>query len=186
METDRQNAALEEISALYRALDRALEIDTGSVRLTLSTRMVRQYGVCCFRAEKPVEIRLAAFLLDEPEQLRQTALHEYAHAAAALLSGKRHGHDALWKALCVRVGCRPERLSQPCPAAKRRAQEYQSARAGAPRYLVTCTGCGAVSRYTRRGKVVQALEMRPGMTGCICKRCGTRHFTLEVQRGNEA
>ena len=186
METDRQTAALENIHALYRELDRALKIDTSGVRLALSTRMVRQYGVCCFRAEKPAEIRLAAFLLDEPEQLRQTALHEYAHAAAALLTGKRHGHDALWKALCVRIGCRPERLSAPCPAAERRAQEYQSARAGAPRYLVTCTGCGAVSRYTRRGKVVQALEKHPETTGCVCKRCGGRRFILEVQRGNEA
>ena len=89
--------ALETVRAEYDRLDRMLGIDTSGVRLTRSARMVRQYGVCCFRGEKPTEIRIAAFLLEEPEQLRQTALHEYAHAAAALLTGRRHGHDAVWK-----------------------------------------------------------------------------------------
>ena len=130
---------LEAVRAEYDRLDRILGIDTSGILLSCSARMVRQYGVCCFCGDRPAKIRLAAFLLDEPEQLHKTALHEYAHAAAALLTGRRHGHDAVWKAICLRIGCAPERLSEPCACSfcsstQRRAPAYAgSAAAGALR-----------------------------------------------------
>ncbi len=173
---------LEAVRAEYDRLDRMLGIDTSGILLSCSARMVRQYGVCCFCGDRPAKIRLAAFLLDEPEQLRKTALHEYAHAAAALLTGRRHGHDAVWKAICLRIGCAPERLSEPCAAARRRAEEYEKGRAGAPVWLVVCRGCGAVSRYRRRGKVVQLLQQHPTTSACVCRQCGGRSFALCRQK----
>lgn len=173
---------LEAVRAEYDRLDRMLGIDTSGILLSCSARMVRQYGVCCFCGDRPAKIRLAAFLLDEPEQLRKTALHEYAHAAAALLTGRRHGHDAVWKAVCLRIGCAPERLSEPCEAARRRAEEYEEGRAGAPVWLVVCRGCGAVSRYRRRGKVVQLLQQHPTTSACVCRQCGGRSFALCRQK----
>lgn len=174
--------ALETVRAEYDRLDRILGIDTSGILLSCSARMVRQYGVCCFCGDRPAKIRLAAFLLDEPEQLRKTALHEYAHAAAALLTGRRHGHDAVWKAVCLRIGCAPERLSEPCAAARRRAEEYEKGRAGTPVWLVVCRGCGAVSRYRRRGKVVQLLQQHPTTSACVCRQCGGRSFALCRQK----
>lgn len=174
--------ALETVRAEYDRLDRILGIDTSGILLSCSARMVRQYGVCCFCGDRPAKIRLAAFLLDEPEQLHKTALHEYAHAAAALLTGRRHGHDAVWKAVCLRIGCAPERLSEPCEAARRRAEEYEEGRAGAPVWLVVCRGCGAVSRYRRRGKVVQLLQQHPTTSACVCRQCGGRSFALCRQK----
>lgn len=173
---------LEAVRAEYGRLDRMLGIDTSGILLSCSARMVRQYGVCCFCGDRPAKIRLAAFLLDEPEQLHKTALHEYAHAAAALLTGRRHGHDAVWKAICLRIGCAPERLSEPCAAARRRAEEYEKSRAGAPVWLVVCRGCGAVSRYRRRGKVVQLLQQHPTTSACVCRQCGGRSFALCRQK----
>lgn len=173
---------LEAVRAEYDRLDRMLGIDTSGILLSCSARMVRQYGVCCFCGDRPAKIRLAAFLLDEPEQLHKTALHEYAHAAAALLTGRRHGHDAVWKAVCLRIGCAPERLSEPCAAARRRAEEYEKDRAGAPVWLVVCRGCGAVSRYRRRGKVVQLLQQHPMTSACVCRQCGGRSFALCRQK----
>lgn len=173
---------LETVRAEYDRLDRMLGIDTSGILLSCSARMVRQYGVCCFCGDRPAKIRLAAFLLDEPEQLHKTALHEYAHAAAALLTGRRHGHDAVWKAVCLRIGCAPERLSEPCAAARRRAEEYEKDRAGAPVWLVVCRGCGAVSRYRRRGKVVQLLQQHPMTSACVCRQCGGRSFALCRQK----
>lgn len=174
--------ALEAVRAEYDRLDRMLGIDTSGILLSCSARMVRQYGVCCFCGDRPAKIRLAAFLLDEPEQLHKTALHEYAHAAAALLTGRRHGHDAVWKAICLRIGCAPERLSEPYAAARRRAEEYEKGRAGAPVWLVVCRGCGAVSRYRRRGKVVQLLQQHPTTSACVCRQCGGRSFALCRQK----
>ena len=103
-----------------------------------------------------------------------TARHEYAHAAAALLTGKRHGHDAVWKGICVRICCKPERLAEATAA-----QEAKNAGRG---YLVRCETCGAESRYLRRGVVVRSIEQ--GHQDCRCRRCGGRTFTLERMRSD--
>ena len=102
---------LEEIREEYDRLDRYLGIDTRLIRLSFSKKMRRQHGVCCFRGDRPTEIRLADFLRADDDAMLDTARHEYAHAAAALLTGRRHGHDAVWKDICVRIGCKPERLA---------------------------------------------------------------------------
>ena len=50
-------------------------------------------------------------------------------------------------------------------------------------YVVTCLGCGAESRYLRRGKVVQALEEKRGQIRC--RRCGGKKFRLEKRYEQE-
>jgi len=42
-----------------------------------------------------------------PEGMRDTVLHEIAHA----LAGTDHGHDSTWRAICRRIGAKPERLA---------------------------------------------------------------------------
>ena len=123
---------------------------------------------------RPTEIRLADFLRADDEAMLDTARHEYAHAAAALLTGQRHGHDALWKSLCVRIGCRPERLAEQAAA--------QAAKNAGCGYLVRCKTCGAESCYLRRGAVVRSIAQ--GRQDCRCRRCGGRTFTLERMRAD--
>ena len=163
---------LEEIREEYDRLDRYLGIDTRTIRLSFSKRMRRQHGVCCFRGDRPTEIRLADFLRTDDAAMLETARHEYAHAAAALLTGRRHGHDAVWKRICETIGCRPERLAEATAA-----QEAENAGRG---YLVCCETCGAQSRYLRRGAVVRSLEA--GEQSCRCRRCGGRRFRVERMR----
>ena len=158
-----------ELRKEYDRLDRCLGIDTAALRLRFSKRMQRQHGVCCFEGSRPVEIRLADFLRGDEAACLDTARHEYAHAAAALLTGRRHGHDAVWKAICVKIGCCPERL-----AAETAAQAAKNAGHG---YLVCCKTCGAQSRYLRRGAVVQSIEQ--GRQDCRCRCCGGKTFTLK-------
>ena len=166
---------LQELREEYDRLDRYLGLDTSGLRLRFSKRMQRQHGVCCFRGDLPVEIRLADFLRGDDVAFLETARHEYAHAAAALLTGKRHGHDKLWKALCVRIGCRPERLAEPTIE-----QTFRAAGSG---YLVRCETCGAQSRYLRRGAVIRSLER--GNANCRCRRCGGQNFSMERIGSNE-
>ena len=146
---------LEQVRAEYRRLDRLLGIDTSGIPVRFSKRMTRQYGVCTFLKNRPQEIRLADFLRQEDAVFWDTARHEYAHAAAALLTGKRHGHDEVWRAVCRRIGCPEDRLAPQCAAAEENRKCIAAARGV---HVVTCLGCGAESRYLRRGKVVQALE----------------------------
>lgn len=165
---------VEQVQAEYRRLDRLLGIDTAFVSVRFSKRMTRQYGVCTFLKNTPQEIRLADFLRQEDAAFWDTARHEYAHAAVAVLTGKRHGHDAAWKSVCRTIGCAPERLAPQCPAAEQNRNRIAAARGI---YVVTCLGCGAESRYLKRGTVVQALEEKRG--GIRCRRCGGRKFRLE-------
>ena len=154
---------LAQVQAEYRRLDRLLGIDTSRVAVSFSRRMMRQYGVCTFVKNRPQEIRLADFLRREDQVFWDTARHEYAHAAAAILTGKRHGHDEAWKAVCRKIGCPPERLAPSCGAAVENRRRIESVRGV---YVVTCLGCGAESRYLRRGTVVQALEEKRGGIRC--------------------
>jgi len=64
------------------------------------------------RTRKIVEtksIKLSRHLvrLNDEDEVRDTILHEIAHAIA----GIEHGHDATWKAVCRRIGARPQRLA---------------------------------------------------------------------------
>ncbi len=174
---------LAQVQAEYRRLDRLLGIDTSCVAVSFSKRMTRQYGVCTFVKNRPQEIRLADFLRQEDQAFWDTARHEYAHAAVAILTGKRHGHDEAWRAVCRKIGCPPERLAPSCDAADENRRRIEAVRGV---YVVTCLGCGAQSRYLRRGPVVQALEEQRG--GIRCRRCGGRKFSLEKryepQEGN--
>ena len=87
----------------------------------------RRFGVCNYTLK---EIRLSAPLtkINDETQVRDTILHEIAHA---LTPG--HGHDSVWKAKCVEIGCRPERCY---------TEENTTVIAG--KYRAVCGGCGQV------------------------------------------
>ena len=165
---------LSEVRAEYDRLDRLLGIDTRSIELKISSRAVRQLG--SFRAPRSGRggklcITLSALILDDDAQFWDTVRHEYAHAAVYLLHpGENHGHDAVWRAMCRRVGCSGKRLAPDRgeAAARRRAQA---------KYLIRCKSCGAESLYLRRGRAVELLLC--GRGGELrCRRCGKNSFEL--------
>ncbi len=170
--------SLEEVRAEYDRLDRIVGVDSSGVELRISKRAVRQLG--SFRApsgrgaKTPPRITLSALIFDDDAQFWDTVRHEYAHAAVWLLRpGEKHGHDRLWKEMCRRVGCSPRRLAPE----DGRAAELRQERV---RYLVRCEGCGAESRYMRRGKTVELLLRGRGKS-LRCRICGGNRFTLYVR-----
>lgn len=54
-------------------------------------------------------IKLSRYLvaLNEEDEVRDTILHEIAHAIAGL----KNGHNHAWKRVCRQIGARPERLA---------------------------------------------------------------------------
>src|SRR5688572_16549717 len=64
----------------------------------------RRFGSCRYRAKVVTLSRHLTFLNDEP-QVRDTILHEIAHA----LAGHAAGHGDEWKRMCVTVGANPRR-----------------------------------------------------------------------------
>lgn len=65
----------------------------------------RTYGVFRF---SPSEIELAPWLQNDLKKLRDTFLHEVAHAVCFFSGAKREGHGAEWKEVARRLGATPK------------------------------------------------------------------------------
>lgn len=118
-------------------------------------RRRRDMGLCL---EGPRLIQLSVHFarLNGDELVRDTLLHEIAHA----LVGTAHGHDAVWKAKCVELGARPERVS------------YEAAMPDG-RWQALCGGCGLVHHRHRRPKHLR---------GWWCRHCGPERGRLTWRR----
>lgn len=100
-------------TGMLRDLFHQLNVDRFDARLPtiplrLSRRMTRSLGTIRYGPEDVIEIAISADLLlpANHAQLRDTLLHEMAHAEAWLLHGHR-GHGRPWRRIAERVGCTP-------------------------------------------------------------------------------
>jgi len=114
--------------ALARELLTAHGLTGWSFRLN---RSKVNLGLCRY-GQRTIE--LSAFFVEEnsDEAIRDTLLHEIAHA----LAGRAAGHGPLWRAMCLRVGAKPERLSF-------------EAEMPAGRWQAVCGNCGTTSTAAR-------------------------------------
>jgi SprT protein len=115
-------------------------------------RSKRQMG-CCQYGPKVIELSRHFVERNTSDLIRDTLLHEIAHA----LVGPGHGHDVVWKAMCLRVGAKPERLSNEPDMPQGRWQAI-------------CEGCGMRHHKYRRPK---------RMKGWYCCRCGPHRGALK-------
>ncbi|KAK4310369.1 hypothetical protein Pmani_018062 [Petrolisthes manimaculis] len=74
-----------------------------------NNRMTKTAGFCYYQIDrsKPcgrnARIELATKVIDSPERLRDTLIHELCHAASWIISGYKAGHGPLWKAWASRA-----------------------------------------------------------------------------------
>ena len=166
---------VQDIKTEFLELDKLLGINTSNIEIVFSKRTVKRHGSCqCVRGAdgkwRPVKIMIAEFLLTDYDAFWDTVRHEYAHAAAALLTGKNCGHNAVWKGICCKIGCSGNVRAESTAASRQRARD-------AAKYAVTCLGCGEVSLYMRKTELIKRLE-RGGPSGVICTVCGGKKFKL--------
>lgn len=100
---------------------------------------------------KTISLSKTLTSMNDEEVVRDVILHEIAHA----LAGLRNGHNHVWKAACIKIGAKPERL-------------INAGEANFPKekWELLCTCCDRVLRRTHRRMNKHRLMVR------YCKRCG--------------
>ncbi len=91
-----------------RALATSLLQAHGLTDWTFAFDRARRRLGSCQPQRKRITLSAPLTHLNDPQVVRDTLLHEIAHA---LTPGD--GHGARWRATCLRIGARPERLAAP-------------------------------------------------------------------------
>ena len=122
----------------------------------------RRAGVCRF-GDRVIGLSAPLTRMHEPEEVRDTVLHEIAHA----LVGPAHAHDRLWRDTAQRIGCSGSRCvpeASPrivgawlgvCPAGHVKDRHRR------PERVMSCAQCRAVFspehvfEWTYRGRPAQ-------------------------------
>lgn len=118
-------------------------------------RRKRSLGVCYYE-RKRIELSTHYVPRNDDASIRDTVLHEIAHA----LAGRKAGHGAAWKAVCLAIGATPER----CDA---------GAVMPAGRWRARCPSCQR--EYSR--------HRRPRRnTSYACRKCGRERGPIRFER----
>ena len=118
-------------------------------------RRRRALGICHFD-DRRIELSSLFVTANDEAAVRDTLLHEIAHA----LAGPAAGHGPAWKKICVKIGATPERLDT---------------QASMPRgvWRATCAGCGHEHHRHRRP---------PKGASYYCRSCGSERGALTFAR----
>jgi predicted SprT family Zn-dependent metalloprotease len=96
----------------------------------------RRLGVCKFR-ERRIEVTFFHAMTDVESEVKDTILHEIAHA----LAGARAGHGPQWQRMAIQVGAKPVRCAGKGVAA------YTNL---VGRYRATCPECSKAFYFARK------------------------------------
>ncbi|MDE0262000.1 MAG: SprT-like domain-containing protein [Bryobacterales bacterium] len=113
----------------------------------------KRAGACTFNT-KVISLSRFYCIKASDAQIRDTILHEIAHA----LAGPKHNHDATWKRIARAIGCTADRC--------------HTVDFAPPKYIASCPRCGWHQKKNRR------------LRGGACRTCGQlvtyRRFTQQV------
>ena len=101
-----------------------------------------RYGVCrwhggFFPTCKSIELARQFVLLNDEPKIKNTILHEIAHA----LVGPGNGHNRKWRLKAMEIGCTAQRCTESAEKVK-------------GRYKAVCPNCGATYYKYRKGRRV--------------------------------
>lgn len=97
----------------------------------------RRFG-CCNHTHKIISLSRELTILNSEARVKNTLLHEIAHA----LVGSGHGHDHVWRAKAIEIGCDGERC-----------YSSEHVNAAESKYKAVCQGCGREYRRHRKPKM---------------------------------
>lgn len=109
----------------------------------------RRFGVCRYR-RKVVGLSKELTLLNDENHVKNTILHEIAHA----LVGPGHGHDEVWRMKAIEIGCDGKRCYDGDIVSKPESK-----------YIAVCPNCNHTHEKHRN---------RIGNNQQSCGKCDTR------------
>lgn len=133
-----------------RLLARQLMIEHGLGEWEFRYDHARRRFGCCFYKRKLITLSRPLTLLNDDRQVRDTILHEIAHA---LTPGDGHGRK--WRQTCARIGAQPTRCYDD--------KAVRSPPRAAAKYLL---GCGTCNWWVERRRLRRV--------ALVCRRCESR------------
>lgn len=129
--------------------------------VSINNRLTRTLGQVKFTPDEvPYAMEFSGQLLRTAtdESIEQIVKHEWAHWFAWVETGEVHGHDAIFKKICSKIGCSSDKSKTKVERIVEKDAVY--------RYVVVCPECGRKWYYNRRGKVIQNID------DYHCNNCG--------------
>ncbi len=95
----------------------------------------RRFGACNY-TKKTISLSKYLCKINSVEEVQDTILHEIAHALAP-----KAGHGPAWKAICKKIGAKPDRTYD--------AKDVKGIKAN---YIIYCPNCGYQHERFRRSR----------------------------------
>lgn len=124
-------------------------------QVVVNTRAKRRLG-CCIRKEGVFTIEVSSGILNQPELLRDTLVHELLHTCYGC-----QNHGKRWKAYAAKVG---EKLGVEVHRTVAVDGPVERLRQDPVKYFLRCKSCGAVIPRRRMSKAVK----NPSHYRCAC------------------
>lgn len=115
-------------------------------RVVVNTRAQRRLG-CCIRKEGVFIIEVSHKILENPQLLKVTLLHELLHTCYGC-----QNHGKRWKAYATKVGAA---LGVEIQRTVKMEGEPESLRQDAVKYILRCKACGKIIPRRRMSKAVK-------------------------------
>lgn len=137
-----------------------------SINGRLTRTLGRVHSECINEVWYPVRMEISKQLLETSTEasIKAVISHEWAHYYTTKSTGESHGHDAVFKKVCARVGCSN---SGTTTKVERTVSERSLFK-----YTVHCHTCNEdVGHYNRMCATLKNLN------DCVCNKCGTSNLS---------
>ena len=129
----------------------------------------KSFGRCNYTTRT---ISISSYLCDSMTNIaiKDTLIHEIAHALT-----RGHGHDNVWKSVCLEVGAMPERYGKINDNIKEQIEKKI-------KYTVVCNCCGKEFKYQSKSKIIKAIENGTANTlyHCSCGCSNRTHIPMQL------
>lgn len=142
------------------------DFDYFGIEVSINGRLTRTLGRCLYKRDIitndiiPTKIEISKQLLETStlDDIISIIYHECCHALVTIETGEKHGHDAVFKAMCKKVGTK----NDTCATKVKRTIEEDKIY----KYCVFCKKDGFVAGYSKMCPTLKNLS------SCICNKCG--------------